>query len=325
MRTRRLFVMLLVCVSFASPAWAQRIRFERSFETTGPAVLDVSTMAGKITVTAGPAGRVTVQGTATVRVGFGVPQNGLELAQRVAANPPIRQAGNDLRLSVPTDDAERRWVVVAYEITVPRDTRVTATSDSGAVSIADVAGSVSVRTQSSAIALQRLGSDVQVDTGSGAVTATEVGGPVSVTTASSAITLRGLRSALKVRTRSGAVIADVAPGSDVDIETDSSAMTLSGGARRLRLASGSGRIHVTGQPTGNWSVNAGSGHVELMLATQTQASIDFSARSGTIAVPGTVTTTTATKQRVIGAIGSSDARVVVNAGRGGIALRFAEG
>jgi hypothetical protein len=311
-------------VGIAAPARAQRITFERSFDTSGPAALDVSTVAGKITVAAGPAGRMTVRGTATVRVGLGIPPNGLELARRVAANPPIQQSGNDLRLGVPSDDAERRAVLVAYEITVPRDTRVDATSNSGAIAIADIAGVVSVKTQSSAIALQGLGSDVQVNTGSGAVTATDIWGPMTVATVSSAITLHGLRSALNVRTASGAVNADVAPTSDVDVETGSSAMTLSGGARNLRLVSRSGRIHVAGEPTGTWSVNAGSGHVELTFARRTQASLDLSARSGTIAVPRAVNTTVATKQHLVGTMASGARPVVVISGSGGIAVRFAE-
>ncbi|MGE5814523.1 MAG: hypothetical protein ACM36C_08565, partial [Acidobacteriota bacterium] len=51
-----------------SPAWAQRLPFEKQFEFGEPAILDVSTIHGRIDVTAGPRGHVLVGGAVTVRI-----------------------------------------------------------------------------------------------------------------------------------------------------------------------------------------------------------------------------------------------------------------
>ena len=119
---------LLVIFAFsagsASPALAQRFPFERSFDVTGPAALDVSTIRGKIEVTVGEPGRIVVSGTATVRVDWNVPANAAELAKRVADNPPIQREGQTLKLRSPSDAAEQRAVTVSYQVRVPPETDV---------------------------------------------------------------------------------------------------------------------------------------------------------------------------------------------------------
>src|SRR4030095_17031550 len=83
----------LVLVAIAAPAAARRVPFERTYEVGANAVLDVSTVRGRIEVTGGETDRVTVAGTATVRVGWNVPANAVEIVRRVAANPPGGQDG----------------------------------------------------------------------------------------------------------------------------------------------------------------------------------------------------------------------------------------
>src|SRR5262245_48307199 len=122
----------LVLAGAASPAAAQRVPFERTYQVGANAVLDVSTVSGKIEVTGGETVRVTVAGTATVRVGWNVPANALDIARRVAANPPVEQDGGTLRLRPPASDEEQRAITIAYQVTVPRGTTVKTQSDSGA-------------------------------------------------------------------------------------------------------------------------------------------------------------------------------------------------
>ena len=116
----------------ASPALAQRLPFERSFDVSGPVTLDVSTNRGKIEVLAGEAGRVVVTGTVTVRVGLMLPADALEIAKRIAGAPPIEQDGAVVRLRDPREAAEQRAVIVAYQVRVPPATTVNTASDSGA-------------------------------------------------------------------------------------------------------------------------------------------------------------------------------------------------
>jgi hypothetical protein len=100
-------------VGSASPAMAQRFPFEQSFDVTGPSVLDVSMIRGKIEVTAGEPARIVVEGTATVRVDWNAPANATELARHVAENPPIRRDGQTVKLRLPSDPTEQRAVTVS--------------------------------------------------------------------------------------------------------------------------------------------------------------------------------------------------------------------
>ena len=92
----------------AIPSLAQRVAFERSYNVGAAPTLDVSTIRGQIDVSAGDADRIVVKGTATVRYGLSVPTTAYELVKRVAANPPIQQDGNTIRLRPPSDADEQR-------------------------------------------------------------------------------------------------------------------------------------------------------------------------------------------------------------------------
>src|SRR5262245_51584566 len=160
----------VACVVFfsaaATPALAQAFPFERSFDVPDGATLDVSTMRGKIDITVGEPGRIVVNGTATARFGWNILANAVEVARNVAADPPVQQVGQTIRLRVPDDPAIRRAVTVAYQVQVPANTKVLTVSESGATSVRGVSGEVEVRTQSGAIELSRLGGSVDVTTGS---------------------------------------------------------------------------------------------------------------------------------------------------------------
>src|SRR5215203_3467904 len=154
MHLQTLPIAAIVLISIgASPALAQRFSFERSFEVLGQSVLDVSTLHGKIEVTPGEPGRVVVVGTATVRVDWNVPANAADLARTVADNPPIQQDGQTLRWKTPSNPAEQRAVTVSYQVRVPPDTEVAATTESGETTIRGVSRRVTIRTQSGAIAV----------------------------------------------------------------------------------------------------------------------------------------------------------------------------
>ena len=112
----------LLAFVVAVPALAQHVPFERTFSVPAAAVLDVQTERGRIEVSAGPTDQVIVRGTATVRLGFNVPANALELARQVAANPPVTQDGATIRLRPPTREDEQRAVTISYRVIVPAAT-----------------------------------------------------------------------------------------------------------------------------------------------------------------------------------------------------------
>jgi hypothetical protein len=285
MATRSLVVgmLLLAALSIAAPAAAQRFAFERTY-TVGPSpVIDVSTTRGKINIRTGEAGHVVVSGAATVRLGLTTPSAAAELARKVAANPPIEPNENRLRLRSPLDPDERRATTVNYEIRVPPDARVIAASDSGAIEVRDVAGHVEVRTQSSAISLMSLAS-ADIETGSGAVRLDGASGAIRISTSSSAITARDLHGGLRTRTESGRTI-------------------------------------LSGSPSDQWDVSAGSGSIEVDLYAPANAMLHATTGSGSVDTPQRMVTGSIEKRRVEGAIGNGGPVVRLASRSGSIRVR----
>ena len=307
----------------AAPAAAQRFSFERSFDAAPASTLDVSTLRGKIHVTAGEPGRIVVAGTVTVRVAWDVPANAIDLARGVAARPPVEADGRVVRLRVPSDPQERRAMTVSYEVRVPPDTRVVARSDSGAISVDGVAAPVVLHTQSAAVALTRLGGTAAVTSGSGRVEVNGVEDALTVETASSAITARGLRGGLHVRTQSGAVDAMLSGQGAVDVSTSSSAITLRGVSGTLATNTRSGRTIVTGFPKEDWSVSTGSGSIEVTLDGPGSMSLDATTGSGSVDTSGLIVDGSVARRRVEGRVDGGGALMRLASRSGSIRIRGA--
>jgi hypothetical protein len=315
-----LIVVTALLASIATPAWAQRMPFERSFHVAGPTILDVSTDRGKIDVTVGDQDHVVIIGTVTIRVGWDVPANAADLARKVADHPPVEQDGHTVRLRSPADDAERRAVNVSYHVRVPRDTQVRTVSDSGATTVEGVVGSVVVQTQSGSIDLRRLGGPADVKTGSGAVNIDNVAGALTVTTASSAFTGRSLHAGLRVRTGSGAIDAVLAGIGDVDVETASSGIVLRGINGGLTASTQSGKVTVQGTPHRPWSVSTGSSSIDVTMALAPGVNVEATSRSGSVKVTGVSLQGSVTKGRAAGTIGGGGPLVRLTSGSGSIRI-----
>jgi DUF4097 and DUF4098 domain-containing protein YvlB len=302
-----------------SPAMAQRLPFEKTFDAAGVSTLDVSTIRGKINIVSGEAGRIVVGGAVTIRIGIDVPENALEIARKIAANPPIERVGDTVRLRPPADATDRRAVTVNYDVRVPANTKIVSVSDSGETTIAGLAGAVDVRTQSGVIALQRIGGATTITTGSGAVMVEGTKGPLTVTTSSSAFTARALGGSLHVRTMSGAVNAGLEGGGDVDVETGSSAIQLRGVRGALTAATRSGHVAIEGKPDRQWAVSTGSSSIDVNVASP-PVTLDATTGSGSVRVDGATVTGTVSKRAVNGAIGSGGPPVRISTRSGSIRI-----
>jgi putative adhesin len=305
----------------ASPALAQRYPFDRTFETAAAPTLDVTTIRGKIEVVAGASGTLVVTGEVTVRVGMNVPLDAVNMAKSLAADPPVQAAGGTIQLRPPSDATVQRAVTVSYRVTVPPDTIVITSSDSGETSVRGVGGPVKVHTESSAIDLAQLGSTVEVTTGSGAVTVNDVKGALSVTTSSSAFTGRSLKGSLRVRTNSGAVDATLTGSGPVDAQTSSSGMRISGVSGGLTLKTESGRVIVDGEPAGSWTITTGSGSVDATLSGTAGANLDVATGSGSVMVEGLQVQGTVAKREVTGRIRGGGPVVHISTRSGSIRVR----
>ena len=317
-----LFGIVAFSVGSASPAVAQRFPFERSFEVTGPSVLDVSTIRGKIAVTAGEPGRIVVMGTVTVRVDWNVPANAAELARHVADNPPIQRDGQTVKLRPPTEPAERRAVTVSYDVRVPPETAVTTASESGATTVRGVAGAVVIQTQSSAIDVMHLGGTGAVTTGSGSVMVDGVAGSLAITTSSSSVTVRAAAGDLRVRTQSGAVEATLSGEGNADVETGSSGIRLNGIRGAVIVVTRSGRVSLHGVPGRDWSASTGSGGLDIATESSVPFTLDASTRSGSVKVVGSSVQGSVSKRKVTGTIAGGGPLVKVASRSGSIVVRW---
>jgi DUF4097 and DUF4098 domain-containing protein YvlB len=323
MRIGIVVAVLAISGATASPAWAQRYPFERTFEISERATLDVSTIRGKIDVTVGEPGRIVVSGAATVRVGLRTLVDAPERAQKVAANPPVRRDGNTIRLTPPADEQDRQAMTVNYLVRVPPSTDVLTASDSGATTVRGVTGRVTVRTQSGAIDVGDLGGVTNITTGSGAVIVNGSAGALSVTTSSSAFNGRSLGSHVHVRTQSGAVDASLNGDGNVDIETGSSEIRVRGVRGGVKTLTRSGRTFVDGLAGQPWDINTGSGSVETTIDQAKGFRVDATTGGGSVTVEGATVQGTVGKRSVAGTIGAtgSDAPLVrINSRSGSISL-----
>jgi hypothetical protein len=307
---------LVVAASLTSavPALAQRMPFERTIDATGIVTLDVLTERGAIEIAGGEPGKIVVSGAATVRVWWNTPPNALALAREVAANPPIEREGNVLRLRPPADARTSDALTVNYRVYVPPGVTVVTVTDSGATSVRQVGGPVSVRTQSSAIDLWRVERSATVRTGSGAVTADRIDGDLSITTSSSRIMARDIRGSLEVRTQSGAVDAGLTGTGSADVRTGSSAVRLTGLRGGARVETQSGRIAVDGAPGAAWEIVSNSGSVELEMAPRSAFTLDAVSRSSNVSVNGAEVQGTVSKRSAVGTVDGGDRIVRIRTG-----------
>jgi hypothetical protein len=321
MSLHRICAVAVLLTSTASPAAAQHFSFERTFDVTAPITLEAASDRGKITVITGATNRVLVRGTVTVRVAIDAPLNALAVAKRLAAAPPIEQQPDLVRLRAPADETERRAVTIAYIVTVPPETRVIVDTDSGAIAITGVRGSIAARTHSGAIALAKLGGDANIATGSGAVNVDGADANVSITTSSSAITARAVRAGLRVKTGSGAVSAESRGPGDIEVATASSAIIITGATGGVRVTTQSGSIDVAGRPSGPWALSTGSSAIRVTLDNGTSAVLDANTRSGSIHVTDLQLAGTQQKQRVQGTLGNGGPTVKMTSGSGSFDIR----
>jgi hypothetical protein len=322
---------LVLLLSLAArDAAAQSFDFERTLPHTGTVTLDVRTERGAIEVTSGEAGRVVVTGTATVRLGFNVPVNAVELAKRIAEQPPITTEGDTVKLRPPASDDERRAATVAYRVRVPPGTAVITESDSGATTIDSVDGRVQARTQSSSLTLSRIGGDARVDTGSGAVSIERVKGALDVTTQSSGITVRELSGNLTARTGSGRIEVSFDGPGNANIQTQSSAITVTRLNGGIVARSNSGEIRVAGRAGGDWRLSTGSSRILLELDTTSRDfDVDLSTHSGRIELEhvavasagGGASAAIVEQRRVRGTVGAGGPRIEATSRSGSISLR----
>jgi hypothetical protein len=245
---KRLFVAatLLAVVGFAAlQARGAEASFERSLKLNGKAELSVATGSGSIHITHGSGGQIHVVGR--VRSSWGAND---EQVKQIAANPPIEQTGNIVRIGERHENLHN--ISIDYEIEAPDDSYLSAASGSGEVTDDGVGENAKLSTGSGSIHATGLHGGFTVGTGSGNLYAEQVGdGDVKAETGSGSIELRNLHGALRAQTGSGSIKVGGTPSSAWKLETGSGGVELWTGDAGLTLdaETGSGSIHTDREMT----------------------------------------------------------------------------
>jgi len=222
----------------AVPALATEATFERTLKVSGHVDLSVATGSGNIHVTPGSGSQVHI--FARVKSNWG---GNDEKVREIAANPPIEQTGDIIRIGARHENLHN--ISIDYEIETPADSYLDASSGSGNVTDDGV------------------GENTKLNTGSGNIHAT------------------GLHGGFALNTGSGNIFAEQTGEGDVKVQTGSGSIELHDLKGGLHAGTGSGDIKVNGAPVADWKLETGSGSIEFWPGS-TGFTIDASAGSGSV-------------------------------------------
>jgi len=197
------------------------ITFDRTLSVSGEAQLTISTGSGNIHLTRGSGSQIQIHGRIHVNR-----DGSEEQARAIAANPPIEQAGNVIRVGQQHDE-HWKGISIDYDVEAPAGTLLGATSGSG--NIVD----------------EGVGQNANLQTGSGDISAS------------------GLQGAFVVRTGSGNITAEQTGEGDVKAETGSGNIEIKDIHGSFQAQTGSGDIKATGTPSAPWTLQTGSGNIDI--------------------------------------------------------------
>lgn len=213
--------------------------FDRTFSLSGKADLHIANGAGNIRLTRGAANQVHVR--AIIRSNS---SDDAEEVRELAANPPIQQEGNTIRIGGRHGQGPNH-IVIDYEIEAPADAALEATAGSG--NIADTG----------------VGQAAKLMSGSGNITAT------------------GIQDGFAAMTGSGNISIENTGKGDAKVQTGSGNVDVKGVNGALKAETGSGNIKAQGTPVTRWKLETGSGNVEFWPGSA-PLTLDASTGSGTI-------------------------------------------
>jgi DUF4097 and DUF4098 domain-containing protein YvlB len=236
---KHLFVVTAAALALAAmPSLGSEATFERNLTVNGRVELSVATGSGNIHLTHGSGSQVHIFGR--VKSSWGGSE---ERVKEIAANPPIEQTGNIIRVGARHENLHN--ISIDYEIEAPANAYLDAGSGSGDINDDGV------------------GENAKISTGSGNIRAT------------------GLNGGFTVGTGSGNIYAEQTGQDDVKAETGSGNIELRSLRGGLRASTGSGNIKVGGTPANSWHLETGSGNVEFW-AGDAPLTLDAETGSGSV-------------------------------------------
>jgi len=301
--SRRAAAAIVVAMTMCLPAaFAAEKSFDRTLSVNGPVTLRVSTGSGSIRVSPGSDNQVHIVGH--VKSGnswWGGSSD--DAVAKVAANPPIDQAGNIIRVGDDHGGDWARHVSIDYEITTPANTMLVAESGSGDLQLSNMNGTVKGHTGSGSIHADKLGAGSRLETGSGTIDASNLMGSTTL------------------QTGSGEIHAQLGSAGDVVAGTGSGDIKLENVQGAVKAETGSGSVEISGQPTAPWKLETGSGEISLRLGNNAHFTLDAETGSGSVKSDPPLTMTThgsIDKHHVSGTVNGGGPTIKAETGSGDI-------
>ncbi len=259
--------------------------FERTLNVTGPVDLDVQTSSGRIEVHAGSSSTVAIRATIRVREGMFGSESARERVRAIESHPPIQQNGNVIRIGHMDDPELRRGVYVAYELTVPAETKLLSNTGSGSMVVEGIRGPVNAETGSGSVTLSKIADEVRAHTGSGRMELDSIHGNVDAHTGSGSIQGSDISGKIVAQTGSGGVHVEQTGAGDIRAHTGSGGVTVRTSTQsgfELRAHTGSGSLTVDRPMT----IRGTIGKHDLMakVGGGGSAIVDVSTGSGSIKI-----------------------------------------
>ena len=278
---KHLLVVTAALALASVPALASEATFERNLTVNGTVELTVATGSGSIRLTHGSSDRIHVFGRVKATC-FGINCPDDERVREIAANPPIEQTGNIIRIGAHHESLHN--ISIEYEIEAPANAYLSASTGSGSIND------------------DGIGESAKLSTGSGSIHAS------------------GLHNGFSVNTGSGDIFAEATGQGDVKAHTGSGSIELHDVRGGLDAETGSGNIKISGNAAAAWKLHTGSGSVELWPGSG-GFTLDASTGSGGISTEREMTVQGSfDKHHMTGKVGGGGPTVRVETGSGSIRI-----
>jgi DUF4097 and DUF4098 domain-containing protein YvlB len=294
--------------------------FERSLDVSGPIRLELSNVAGDVSIVGSADGKVHVHGDVRVSgFGFGNPQSRLD---NIVANPPVELKGDTLRIG--KDTTRLHNVSISYSVEVPRDTTVNSSSVSGSQIVRNVRGPVQASSVSGTVRGKDIGREVRLSSTSGSIDAENCGDDVRATSVSGTVTVLNAKGDVLAHSVSGDVHVQN-PGARVDTGTSSGSVDVRDANGDVKAHATAGRVTIQGNPAGNsyWDLKTVSGSVDIAVPSTASFHLSAGAVTGQIRAQIPIMIEEQGKHSLRARMGDGGARVEIHTVSGGIEVNGA--
>jgi hypothetical protein len=294
--------------------------FDRNLTVSGPIRIDLSNASGDVQIKSAANGAVHIHGD--VRSSWSILGGGQKRVQEVAANPPIEQKGDTIRIG--KDGSHLNNLSIRYVIEVPHDTEVVVNLASGSASVTGVRGPLKAESASGSIHIEKIDRDSNVSTASGDISATDVGGYLKANTASGSITVSNVKGDVHANTASGSIRINQ-PGARIEAQSMSGAVEVYGISADAKAQSTSGNVNVSGDPgkSGFWKLESVSGNVNLGVRPDSAFFFSAESISGAVHTDIPIVIEEQGKHSLRAHVGNGGARVEVRSVSGSIHVHAA--